>query len=426
MLPHEYPKWQAVYFYFSRWKRDGTLEQIQARLVEQLRKKAGRHTEPTAAIIEAQSVKTTLVGGESRGFDAGKKVKGRKRHIIVDTLGLLLAVVIQSASVQDRDGADEVIERMKRCWRCVNKIFADGGYRGKLTKRLKRVFAIEVQIIKRNFLKGNEEKAKIPHGYKANLLNENVPLKLFVKCENCKENLRGYIVKAKNLYYYKCDNGSHCSCNVSAKKLHGLFETILDEVTLCEDYIDLYQLQLRKIYNTLNTEREEHLQQYKLKSKELKEKIERLEERYINEEIKADLYEKFSRKFKSEREEMETYVGMTTFSASNLEKFVKRSTEHIMDFPSVWTSSDYKSKQTLQFSIFPEGIHYSKKIDQPRTVKMNSVFTLSARQKGRVEENKTGTSELIFRNSGLVAPTDNLSHQITVILKKLCLIMSYK
>ncbi len=150
MLPHEYPKWQAVYFYFSRWKRDGTLEQIQARLVEQLRKKAGRHTEPTAAIIEAQSVKTTLVGGESRGFDAGKKVKGRKRHIIVDTLGLLLAVVIQSASVQDRDGADEVIERMKRCWRCVNKIFADGGYRGKLTKRLKRVFAIEVQIIKRN------------------------------------------------------------------------------------------------------------------------------------------------------------------------------------------------------------------------------------------------------------------------------------
>ncbi|GAA4727414.1 recombinase family protein [Flavisolibacter ginsenosidimutans] len=263
----------------------------------------------------------------------------------------------------------------------------------------------EKLISKELFLRANEQKAKIPHGYKANLLNENLPLKLFVKCDSCKENLRGYIVKAKNLYYYKCDNGSQCSCNVSAKKLHGLFETILDEVTLYEDYIDLYQLQLRKIYNTLNTEREELLQQYKLKSKELEEKIERLEERFINEEIKADLYEKFSRKFKGERKEMEAYVGMTTFSASNLEKFVKRSTEYLMELPSVWTSSDYKGKQTLQFSIFPEGIHYSKKIDQPRTVKMNSIFTLTARQKGLVEERGTGTSELIFRNSGLVAST---------------------
>lgn len=128
MLPHDFPKWQTVYFYFSRWKRDGTVEQIQQTLVEQQRQKQGKKSEPTIGILEAQSAKTTLVAGESRGFDAAKKVKGRKRHIIVDTLGLVLTVVIQSASVQDRNGADEVVKAMKQCWKEVKKLFADGGY----------------------------------------------------------------------------------------------------------------------------------------------------------------------------------------------------------------------------------------------------------------------------------------------------------
>lgn len=178
----------------------------------------------------------------------------------------------------------------------------------------------------------------------------------------------------------------------------------MDGVTLYDDYIDLYQLQLRKIYTTLNTEREEHLIQYKLKPKELDEKIERLEERFINEEIKADLYEKFSCKFKGEREEMETYVGMTTFSTSNFEKYINRSADYLMELPSVWTSSDYKGKQKLQFSIFPEGTYYNKKIGQPRTTKVNSIFALVARQKGLLAEKETGIFEIIFKNSGLVVP----------------------
>ena len=263
----------------------------------------------------------------------------------------------------------------------------------------------EKLISKELFLKANEQQSKNSYGYKVNPLNENLPLKLFVKCDTCRENLRGYIVKAKNLYYYKCDNGSSCSCNVNAKKLHGVFETILDEVTLHEYYIDLYKLQLRKVYTTLNSEREEHLQQYKLKSKELAEKIERLEERFINEEIKSDLYEKFSLKFRKERAEMEAYGNMTTFTTSNLEKYISRSVDYLMELPSVWTSSDYKGKQKLQFSIFPEGMYYNKKIGQPRTLKMNSIFTLSAHQKGLVEDRGTGISEVFFKNSGLVAPT---------------------
>ncbi len=262
----------------------------------------------------------------------------------------------------------------------------------------------EKLVSKELFLKVNAEKSKNYHGYKANPLNDNLPLKLFYKCDTCKENLRGHIVKRKNLYYYKCNHGSRCSCNVSANKLHQLFETVLQEMNLDADYIELFKLQLRKIYNTLNTEKEEHLQQYKLKSKELEEKVERLEERFINEEIKTDLYEKFSLKFKKEREEMDVYINMTSFSNSNLEKYIDRSLHFLLEVPSLWASSNYSDKQKLQHLIFPEGIYYCKKNGQTRTTKINSVFALVARQKGLLEERETGNFEVIFKKSGLVAP----------------------
>lgn len=126
MLPGDFPAWPIVYYYFSSWKKKGVIEVLQEALVEKTRLKSNRKEQPTAGIIDAQSVKSTLVGSESKGFDAGKKIKGIKRHIIVDTLGLVLAVVIQSVSVQDRDGAREVINKLIENWRGITKLFADG------------------------------------------------------------------------------------------------------------------------------------------------------------------------------------------------------------------------------------------------------------------------------------------------------------
>jgi putative transposase len=121
-------------------------------LVEKTRKSKGKKEEPSVGIIDAQSVKNTLVSSENKGFDAGKKIKGIKRHIIVDTLGLVLAVVVQSASVQDRDGAVDVVNKLFESWKKVIKIFADGSYRGQLIKILKTTFKIELEIIKRDEL----------------------------------------------------------------------------------------------------------------------------------------------------------------------------------------------------------------------------------------------------------------------------------
>lgn len=152
MLPGDFAKWPIVYYYFSVWKNNGILEEIHESLVEKVRKKYGKNEEPSVGIIDAQSVKSTLVSSEDKGFDAGKKIKGIKRHIIVDTLGLILAVVIQSASVQDRDGAISVIEKLFENWRKIIMIFADGGYRGKLVGKVKSKFKIELEIIKRDEL----------------------------------------------------------------------------------------------------------------------------------------------------------------------------------------------------------------------------------------------------------------------------------
>lgn len=151
-LPGDFPKWQIVYYYFSTWKKNEIWEQLHEFLVETIRKTAGKNEEPSVGIIDAQSVKSTLVSSEDKGFDAGKKIKGIKRHIIVDTMGLILAVVIQSASVQDRDGAVSVIDKLIENWRKVIKIFADGGYAGKLIGKVKDKFKIELEIIKRDEL----------------------------------------------------------------------------------------------------------------------------------------------------------------------------------------------------------------------------------------------------------------------------------
>lgn len=152
LLPADFPKWQAVFYYFNIWKKRGIWKQLHDALVKMTRLKSGKKAYPTAGIIDSQSVKGTLVSSQSNGYDAGKKVKGIKRHIVVDTIGMVLAVVIHSASVQDRSGAAVSIERMKQKWKRIKILFADGGYSGELIKIIKRQFRINLEIIKRNEL----------------------------------------------------------------------------------------------------------------------------------------------------------------------------------------------------------------------------------------------------------------------------------
>jgi putative transposase len=140
-LPESFAPWGTVYHYFRIWKRNGLWVAIHTRLREQARQVEGRKRQPSAAIIDSQSVKSTETSDE-RGYDAGKKVNGRKRHILVDTIGLLLMVMVLPADIQDRDGAKQLLAAFfsRKTRRRVKHIWADGGYTGTLlewTRRLK-------------------------------------------------------------------------------------------------------------------------------------------------------------------------------------------------------------------------------------------------------------------------------------------------
>jgi transposase len=130
-LPHDFPPWDTVYFYFQRWAADGTTDRIHDALRNAVRDAAGRDPMASAGAVDSQTVPGgSTVGRDSRGWDAGKKTNGRKRHILVDTLGLLLVLVVHTADIQDRDGLALVCRRLRRRFPWLRLIFADGGYQG--------------------------------------------------------------------------------------------------------------------------------------------------------------------------------------------------------------------------------------------------------------------------------------------------------
>lgn len=150
MLPKDFAPWNTVYFYYRKWKNSGLIEEINEALRNKVRKMSGRNESPSAACIDSRSVKTSRSGGKCRGVDGGKKIKGRKQHIITDTLGLLLVVVVHAANVHDSQSAFEVISKLRGRFGRMTKIFADGGYRGELIDNVKRAFGWVVDIVLRS------------------------------------------------------------------------------------------------------------------------------------------------------------------------------------------------------------------------------------------------------------------------------------
>ncbi len=239
----------------------------------------------------------------------------------------------------------------------------------------------EKLITKEMFLKVNGILAEKKLGLQTRKERPEIALKRFMKCEGCNQPMRGYIANSCDTPYYKC-NTAGCKCNRNANEVNEKFMGLAGRYDVNVKYADLIQHQLKNTFTLMNKSIEENQKATKSKIEDLSRKIQRIEERYILEEISGELYNKYKQKFEAEKDEIEGQIKKNKIEMSKLDDYINFSLDLSVNLCKMWSSGDYNQRQELQKTFFPEGITYNRNKDQCRIVEVNEFLQESAKLSG--------------------------------------------
>ena len=258
---------------------------------------------------------------------------------------------------------------------------------GKVTEGTHEALITKELFLKINNVFTENSRYGVPHKKE----DGNIPLKVFVKCNDCNEPFTGYLVKAKNLYYYKC-RSTGCKCNKSANQMHQIFENLLATYSVKPALIPLIQKQLCSMYKDLNKESEQTIINLKSALTEVNKKIDTIEEKhYVLNEMSKETFQKFYQRYQEERYTIEQELDKNSGGISNPEDCINSVLEFSSNLNEIWASSDVSTKERIQKLVFPEGIHYIKQNEAFRTTKVNSVFSCIAQLQSLSGDRKKGT-----------------------------------
>ena len=258
----------------------------------------------------------------------------------------------------------------------------------------------EIFLMANGMLQSNHQK------YKHDKENGALPLKRFVKCGVCGSSFAGYIVKKRGIYYYKC-NRKGCKCNRNANEMHQEFKNFLGRYTTAPNCIGAYNDALHDTFFELNKENLENQLILDKQLKEINDKIEMIEERYVLQEITKEMYDKFNGRFREERTKILEQLQQMDFNLSNLNKYINYSLTLSSKLQEMWDLSDLREKEKIQYLVFPEGIYYDRKNITYRTERVNIVFELIYSFTEGLKENKRGQASSFAGLSSFV-PTKRL------------------
>jgi len=342
------------------------------------------------------------------GYDS-IRVNGNKKIVVNETGKILRNAFYWKAQGMKNE---EIITKLKLLGvkmyhQQISKLLKNPFYCGMVTHGLLGGRIVqgmhEPMIPKELFIKCNEITSaasynSVPHEKE----NEELPLKVFLKCDKCGNPFTGYLVKKKNLYYYKCRTVG-CRCNKSAKLLNEMFKNILNQYTIKTEYIEPIRYALQETYNEQTKEQRTKEQQLRTRLAQIDSQLDSIEEKFFAlNQMTFEIYEKFRLRYLNDKAVIEKELDSFKSRISNLEKSLDSTLSLCTNLNVLWEKGTVKVKEQLQKLIFPHGIYYNNENGTVRTEKVNSVFVLIAQLTGSLDQKKWETNDKFSVDSPLV------------------------